>query len=416
MTLACIFTGLCGCESLNKQPVTLADSISIPADGMIESSVFEALKAENKAVTFKGQSGDIRYEWIVFGSDIKEAKTLNLGIEIMEADSERLSFRFLSEDNFGFSPTLSIYLNVVWEAQSASVCGLSESDSAKKQDVSITGGKQSILNFSPEEQTGAFVITPDTEKDTAAPSSAAESTADSVSDSPEPSETLAAPESSDTNLSENSDKPQMTYSAQNAKPSKTQPSPAENQTPGSSETSSDSGRQISDGKSTEQDKYKTDPVPEGKPVPVEPENQAVDTRKAYTCTFSIECTSIFNHLNNLESGKLDVLPKNGIIFAPQTVTFYEGESVYDVLKRVCRENKIHMEASFTPVFNSSYVEGIGNLYEFDCGSGSGWMYRVDGWYPNYGCSRYQLKQGETVEWRYTCELGRDIGGANAVGG
>ena len=32
-----------------------------------------------------------------------------------------------------------------------------------------------------------------------------------------------------------------------------------------------------------------------------------------------------------------------------------------------------------------------------------------GWYPNYGCSRYQLKQGDVVEWRYTCDLGEDVG-------
>lgn len=177
----------------------------------------------------------------------------------------------------------------------------------------------------------------------------------------------------------------------------------------------DSGRPVSDGKDTEQDPHKTDPVPEGKPLPVEPEDQQTDTKKAYTCTLSIECASIFNHLSDLEPEKLDILPKNGILFAAQTVTFYEGESVYDVLQRVCRENRIHLEASFTPMYNSSYVEGIGNLYAFDCGSGSGWMYRVDGWYPNYGCSRYQLKQGEIIEWRYTCDQGKDIGGGYAVG-
>ncbi|MBP9991530.1 MAG: DUF4430 domain-containing protein, partial [Bacteroidales bacterium] len=151
-----------------------------------------------------------------------------------------------------------------------------------------------------------------------------------------------------------------------------------------------------------------------KPLPVEPENQEINKKKSYTCTFSIECTSIFNNLDDLESGKLDVLPSNGIIFPKAKVTFYEGESVYDVLQRVCKNNGIQMEASWTPLYNSAYVEGICNLYEFDCGTGSGWMYRVNGWYPNYGCSRYQLEQGDVVEWRYTCDLGADIGGGYAV--
>lgn len=174
-------------------------------------------------------------------------------------------------------------------------------------------------------------------------------------------------------------------------------------------------KQNSDSQSTTQDKYKTDPVPDGKPLPAEPEDQNVDTKKTYTCTFSIECSTVLDNLEDLDSDKVDIVPKNGVILSSQTVTFNDGESVYDVLQRVCRENRIHMEASWTPMYNSAYVEGINNLYEFDCGSGSGWMYRVNGWYPNYGCSRYQLKQGDKVEWRYTCNLGKDIGGGNAVG-
>ena len=166
----------------------------------------------------------------------------------------------------------------------------------------------------------------------------------------------------------------------------------------------------------EKDPYLTDPVPEGKPKPVEPENQDVNKEKAYTCTFSIECSTILNNLNLLDPDKLEIVPSNGIILPKTTVTFYEGESVFDVLQRICRENGLHMEAEWTPIYNSAYVEGIHNLYEFDCGALSGWMYRVDGWYPNYGCSRYQLSDGETVEWRYTCDLGNDIGGGYAVGG
>lgn len=100
-----------------------------------------------------------------------------------------------------------------------------------------------------------------------------------------------------------------------------------------------------------------------------------------------------------------------------TVTFSEGESVFDVLQRTCRERGIHMESSWTPIYNSAYVEGIANLYEFDVGSQSGWMYKVNGWFPNYGCSRYALQQGDEICWMYTCVgLGEDIGGGYAAGG
>ena len=162
----------------------------------------------------------------------------------------------------------------------------------------------------------------------------------------------------------------------------------------------------------EKDLYQTDPIPEGKPKPVEPENQDVNKGKAYTCTFSIECATIMNNLEQLDPEKLEMVPSGGVILPKTTVTFYEGESVFDVLQRICKEKGIHLEFSWTPIYNSAYIEGIHNLYEFDCGELSGWMYRVNSWYPNYGCSRYQLKDGDNVEWRYTCDLGNDVGGKN----
>jgi hypothetical protein len=43
------------------------------------------------------------------------------------------------------------------------------------------------------------------------------------------------------------------------------------------------------------------------------------------------------------------------------------------------------------------------------------MYKVNDWFPNYGSSRYQLKPGDVVEWVYSCDLGRDVGGDYASG-
>ena len=37
------------------------------------------------------------------------------------------------------------------------------------------------------------------------------------------------------------------------------------------------------------------------------------------------------------------------------------------------------------------------------------MYKVNGWFPNYGCSRYSVQDGDVIEWVYTCDLGRDVG-------
>lgn len=159
----------------------------------------------------------------------------------------------------------------------------------------------------------------------------------------------------------------------------------------------------------DKDQYMTDPVPEGRPAPVEPQDSNVDADTKYTCIISISCETILDNMDKCAESKKALVPEDGIILPATEVTFSDGESVYDVLQRVCKANKIHMESSFTPVYNSAYIEGIHNLYEFDVGKLSGWMYAVNGWFPNYGCSRYQLKNGDVVEWCYTCDLGEDLG-------
>ena len=160
----------------------------------------------------------------------------------------------------------------------------------------------------------------------------------------------------------------------------------------------------------EKDKHQPEPAAENKPAPIEPES-AVISDKEFTCTLSVRCDTILKNPSWLDKEKLDLVPKDGVIYAEQTVTFYEGESVFNILLREMKRNKIHMEFENTPIYNSAYIEGIGNLYEFDCGELSGWMYKVNGWFPNYGCSRYQLKEGDKVEWVYTCDLGADVGGS-----
>ena len=161
---------------------------------------------------------------------------------------------------------------------------------------------------------------------------------------------------------------------------------------------------------TGKDAFQTDPVPEDKPVPVEPQQTEV-TEKELTCTLSVSCATILDHTDQLDPDKAELVPADGVILASTEVTFREGQSIFDILQKALQERKLHLEFSMTPMYNSAYIEGIGNLYEFDCGELSGWMYKVDGWFPNYGSSRYVPKGGETVEWLYTCDLGADIGGA-----
>ena len=131
-----------------------------------------------------------------------------------------------------------------------------------------------------------------------------------------------------------------------------------------------------------------------------------------TCTITIRCDTILDNMENLTAGKEAYVPANGCILSTSTVEFEEGETVFDVLERVCSYAGIQLEYSWTPMYNSYYIEGINHLYEFDCGNESGWMYKVNGWFPNYGCSSYTLQGGDTIVWCYTCNgLGADVGGA-----
>jgi hypothetical protein len=165
---------------------------------------------------------------------------------------------------------------------------------------------------------------------------------------------------------------------------------------------------------TGKDLYRTDPVPDGMPLPVEPQDVVVGSQ-AYTCTLSICCSTILDNMGLCNPEKVELVPEDGWILEPTLVTFYEGESVFNVLQRTCKQLAIHMEYENTPIYNSAYIEGIHNLYEFDVGELSGWMYKVNAWFPNYGCSRYQLKDGDVICWCYTCDLGYDVGGGYAFG-
>ncbi len=348
----------------NFAQVDLKEPIALTEDGIVEKSVFDKIKNENAIATFTGESGDLKYEWTVFGSDLVDTRDVNLSLALEKTD-KGIKIKFSEAEDFGFSALLSIHLNEKWKADGATAFNGKDA----VYSVSITGSKTSILNISVNKIVTECEILPDNEKQTESKPSTESSSNDNNKDNSETNKT-------DDYLSGVTDSDDRIYS---------------------------------DGQNKNKDKYETDPVPEGKPLPVEPEDQEVNKKKAYTCTFSIECSTILNNLKDLDPDKRELVPSNGVILAPTKVTFYEGESVFDVLQRVCKEKGIHLESSWTPIYNSAYIEGIHNLYEFDCGELSGWMYRVDGWYPNYGCSRYQLADGEIVEWRYTCDLGNDVG-------
>lgn len=144
--------------------------------------------------------------------------------------------------------------------------------------------------------------------------------------------------------------------------------------------------------------------------PGQSQEQTTSEKKRY-CTIEIRCDTLSNDLSKLTNPALKpYVPSNGVILAKQRVELYDGETVFDLLKRVTRNKKIQLEfRSDSAYTGGAYIEGINHLYEFDGGELSGWMYSVNGWFPNYGCAAYKIEDGDEILWCYTCDLGRDVG-------
>lgn len=85
----------------------------------------------------------------------------------------------------------------------------------------------------------------------------------------------------------------------------------------------------------------------------------------------------------------------------------EGDTVLQSLIDITKSKKIQMDYRGGQGA-TAYVEGIDNVYEFDRGQGSGWMFRVNGIFPDRGAGAIPLKPGDRVEWLYTTNLGEDL--------
>jgi hypothetical protein len=122
-----------------------------------------------------------------------------------------------------------------------------------------------------------------------------------------------------------------------------------------------------------------------------------------TVTLSISCGTILDNMDKLNSGVERVLPPDGVLLAPQAASFTPGDTVFDILLR----NAQSVDYTRTPSMGA-YVRGIKGISEFDCGPLSGWTYRVNGVFPAVSVSDYKPKDGDRIEFLYTCALGRDL--------
>lgn len=393
-----------------QQPLT--KTTKLPSNGVITADQMKTLVGKTGTYSFTGKSGKYAYEWRYQAEQIKNPTEQKLKVTLSEKNLDAVKkaaanapyalSATIADFELAGSPQLVITVPSKWSANR--VVAVAQQNNELRQ-ISSAAPKLSIQKkttvvtstVTVTHQTVYFVGGAGSKSDTKA--SDGKSSADDSQSAGEGSDGAAASVDTDGSATSTGGSGSGS-SASSGSSSAGTGSGTSSDTSGTSGASGNgsalSGSNTTSGKSS------------GKTA--DGSSKADGTIRV---TVSIDAKTLVGHLAEVSANKRAYVPGNGWILAPTTVTAKQGESVYDLLVSVTKAHKIQMESSYTPMYGSAYIEGIGQLYEFDAGSASGWMYSVDGWFPNYGASQYtSLHNGSVVKWRYTRELGADIGGSN----
>lgn len=93
----------------------------------------------------------------------------------------------------------------------------------------------------------------------------------------------------------------------------------------------------------------------------------------------------------------------GVIVDEKNIKIRNKETALGLTTRILDDNGISYEN------NKGYIVSIDGQGEFDKGEDSGWMFSVNGKYPDVGAGSVRLKDGDKIKWLYTKDLGEDIG-------
>lgn len=118
---------------------------------------------------------------------------------------------------------------------------------------------------------------------------------------------------------------------------------------------------------------------------------------AVSCTISVSCEEILRHMDELKEEKKALVPEDGMILEETEVTV-QGTSAFEILETELKKKKIHFDKT------GNYIKAIGNLYEKDCGTYSGWIYTVNGEYVEVSADAYYPKDRDNIEWSYMTGL------------
>lgn len=119
-----------------------------------------------------------------------------------------------------------------------------------------------------------------------------------------------------------------------------------------------------------------------------------------TVTLTVRCDTL------TDEEMPDTIPDNGVILGETEFAIAGGDTVYDILLEASK--RYDFQVDNRGAAGVAYIAGIAYLYEFDYGELSGWMYRVNGTFPDVGCQSCTLHDGDKIEWLYTKNIGKDL--------
>lgn len=143
----------------------------------------------------------------------------------------------------------------------------------------------------------------------------------------------------------------------------------------------------------------------------------VELRTNETAFFVPSRCTVYVSAGSSSSGTQDlvyisVVDPQGKTYCKKTgFTPNANETAYSLLQRT----GLDIQATTDHQYGGVYVVSIEGLGEFDAGNQSGWMYKVNGTFPDYSASLYSVSSGDYVEWVYTRDLGNDVGGGSGGG-
>lgn len=110
---------------------------------------------------------------------------------------------------------------------------------------------------------------------------------------------------------------------------------------------------------------------------------------------SIDCEALLA----VDAAKAAEFSEEGVILKEQEVTLKSGQTALDALR----------ETGLDFVDAGGYISEINGLGAGVAGDMSGWLFIVNGEMPSFGADSLEVKEGDVIQWRYSCDGGADIG-------